>query len=89
MKKWIILTFCLIGCGSAVVATPSPAPAPTMLSENYSWEDQEINGMKYRFYFMTYRTQQTGYALFVVNLTKDELEVQLLKKQLNQGGSNK
>jgi hypothetical protein len=47
----------------------------------YSWEDQEIEQMKYRVYF----GQATGHgpnSIFVVNVTKDKLEVEALQKQL-------
>jgi hypothetical protein len=47
----------------------------------YSWQDQEIEEMKYRVYF----GKSTGHgpnSIFVVNVTKDKLEVQALQKQL-------
>lgn len=68
----------LIGC---VSQTTSSEVKDEFLSSGYSWEDQEIDGMKYRIFFKTWTTSQTGYAIAVVNLTKDKLEVEMLKKQ--------
>jgi hypothetical protein len=77
------LLFCLvllIGCAPVKKAntdeTAQPQPPPSLLLQNnYSWEDQVINGMTYRVYFKWRDTSQTGYSIFVVNLTKDQLEV--------------
>lgn len=86
MKRWILGgVLCLVGCGEPVpTGTFAPRPADTLVDHAYAWEDQEINGMKYRVYFKTRNSSQTGYTVFAVNLTKDELEVQLLKRQLQE-----
>jgi hypothetical protein len=39
-------------------------------------------GMTYRVWYTPDGTSQTGYGIYVVNLTKDALEIQLLEKQL-------
>lgn len=40
--------------------------------------------MIYGIWYVPDRTSQTGYAIEIVNLTKDALEVELLKKQLKE-----
>jgi hypothetical protein len=67
-------------CTSAKVAVKVVAPDP-FLYNWYYWQDQEIEGMKYRVYF----GKSTGHgpnSIFVVNVTKDKLEVEALQKQL-------
>jgi hypothetical protein len=48
----------------------------------YSYREEVRNGMHYGIWYKDHWTSQTGYSLHVVNLTKDELEVQLIRKQL-------
>ena len=54
-----------------------------LLRHRYYWEDREINGMKYRIVFKLAGSDGAG-ALYIINLTKDELEVKLLRKQLEE-----
>ena len=54
-----------------------------LLQNGYSWEDQEIDGMEYRVFFARPAGQYASKAIFAINVTKDKLEVDLLKKQLN------
>lgn len=50
----------------------------------YTRERVTIDGMEYMLFYVTDRTSQTGYSIATVNLTKDKLEIELLKKQLNE-----
>lgn len=82
MKYIICLVFFIGLINSNISCNITQARDNPKLWDAYSWEDQEINGMKYRIYF-----DNDGYyggALYIINITKDELEVQLLRKQLNQ-----
>jgi PBP1b-binding outer membrane lipoprotein LpoB len=83
------LVFCLVflvGCAPVDKAntdeTAPPQPPPSLLLQNnYSWEDQVINGMTYRIYFRWRDSHHTGYTIAVVNVTKDQLEVEHLQLQ--------
>jgi len=50
---------------------------------NYQYHEEERSGMSYGIWSKTANSSQTGYAVAVVNLTKDELEVELLKLQIS------
>lgn len=52
------------------------------IDRHFSYIEKIKDGMKYGIWYVDYNTSQTGYAVAVVNLTKDSLEVELLKKQL-------
>lgn len=39
--------------------------------------------MNYMFLYVKSNSSQTGYCITTINLTKDKLEVQLLKQQLD------
>ena len=54
-----------------------------LLQNGYSWEDQEINGMQYRVFFARPAGQYASKAIFAINVTKDKLEVDTLKSNLN------
>lgn len=92
MKK-IKLALCLVLLAACVSCGGSPKKIAlgnkdknpkSLLEQNfYSWEDHKIKGMEYRIYYFKRWSSDTGYAIEVINLTKDELEVELLKKQLN------
>lgn len=73
---------CTGGESAIPVGTFAQKAPKTLENNHYTWEDQEIDGMKYRIFYKTYGTNQTGYSVFAVNLTKDKLEVELLQKQL-------
>lgn len=97
MKSLVcFLIFICIGCAPPIHDTRSkaydPQKAPTYNKQNsfedngYCWENQVVDGMTYRVYYKTYGSSQTGYAVFVVNLTKDKLEVDYLKRQMENKG---
>lgn len=61
---------------------PTVIPLNTLKNSDYAWEDQEIDcgddiHMTYRIFYKKF-----GTSIFVVNLTKDKIEVELLQKQL-------
>jgi hypothetical protein len=49
---------------------------------DYGFRIEVIDGMKYGIWYVDGRSSQTGYDIEIINLTKDSLEVELLKKQL-------
>lgn len=56
--------------------------------DGYSHVDHEVDGMTYRVFYKTRLVSETGYSIFAINITKDKLEVELLKKQLGVNSSN-
>lgn len=74
----IILSNCNISCNQA-----GAGDGGVTLWDGYSWEYKTLNGMEYIIFYSDKLTQSsyTG-ALFAINLTKDALEVELLRKQL-------
>jgi hypothetical protein len=54
-----------------------------LLQNGYSWEDQEIDGMQYRVFFARPAGAYASKAIFAINVTKDKLEVDTLKSNLN------
>lgn len=78
----IVILVCLFLTACVPVESGS-SPKITFIQEHgYTWEDQSINDMNYRIFFKVWRAGETGHAIHVVNLTKDQLEVELLKKQI-------
>lgn len=87
MKKYLLLIAILSGCyrndnREEVLAASENKEKSRLEKSEYDWEDQEVDGMKYRVFFKKYTTTQTGYCVFVVNLTKDKLEVKALESKL-------
>lgn len=84
MRKFII---CLIGAiilSNVQLSCKSvEAEDPTFWNNYNSWEDVNIKGMDYRIFYGDRYSQSSGAAIFVLNLTKDALEVEYLKKQLS------
>lgn len=85
----LVLSLLIVGCGEAnvPVGTFAKKLPSTLENQGYATEDHEIDGMKYRVFFKEYVSSQTGYTVFVVNLTKDKLEVQLLEQKLKENKS--
>lgn len=46
---------------------------------------ETFDEMKYLMFFKKHDSHYTGYCVFAVNLTKDKLEVEKLKKELSRG----
>jgi hypothetical protein len=82
MKKLslLLIIFALSNCEIKVRKTSAQT---SQFYSNYSREIVRIDGMDYVFVYKTDGSSQTGYCVATINLTKDKLEVELLKKQLN------
>jgi hypothetical protein len=63
------------------------------LRHNYSYHEEFRDEMKYGIWSLNnddgYVTSQTGYTIAVVNLTKEALEVELLKLQITELANKK
>lgn len=94
MKKLIILIICIIlsNCTIKPNETIAQSKAPNNgfisggddNSPNYYYTEQIHNDMKYGIWHVKSGHFYTGYAVEVVNLTKDELEVELIKLQITE-----
>lgn len=79
MKKILLVIIAIILSNCEI--SPRKAEAQTAYKlDEYMIGYREINGMKYAIFVPGDRTIYTGAA--VVNVTKDELEVELLKLQI-------
>jgi len=74
----VILVFTLSNCEIKV----KDVGAQSAYTSIYSYKEEIHNNMTYGIWYVRDNTSQTGYATSVVNLTKDALEVELLKKQI-------
>lgn len=91
MKKLIICLFIAIALSNCEVKVQSTqaqeqAPAQNAGWRNYSYKEEIKQGMKYGIWYGDYfhgGSISTGYCLAVVNLTKDSLEIELLRRQLS------
>lgn len=81
MKKIII---CLL---IAIIATNCEVKVKETKAQERRYNRQldyiNIDGMRYAVFTPAAMSTSGDGGIFVINLTKDELEVQLLKKQLN------
>lgn len=85
MKKlFLIFAILFISCFDVQVK-PREINAQSVQSTHgtYSFSTKTINGMEYGIWYYSYRSSGDVAAIHVVNLTKDALEVELLKKQLS------
>lgn len=82
MKKLFLLIGLIILSNCEI--KPRTVEAQSDYSSIYSYREETRQGMLYGVWYVTQNTSQTGYAVAVVNLTKEKLEVELLKKQLSQ-----
>lgn len=48
----------------------------------YGYKEEIKDGMTYGIWYVRSQSSQTGYATSVVNLTKDKLEIELMRAQL-------
>lgn len=88
--KTLLLTLFLFGCiNSEIKITPRKANAQSIFAASqydfrYSYHKKIIKGMDYGIWALEgyNTTTSTGYAIAVVNLTKDSLECEYFKKQL-------
>lgn len=83
MKK-LILLFSFIILSNCDVSPRSANAKEHEYNSLYSFRIEDHNGMKYGIWYLNNYTSQTGYAIHVINLTKDQLEIELLRHQLNE-----
>ena len=83
-KAFLIILVFFASCFEVEVKPNKQLNAQSFASERvfYGFRTDTIDGMKYGFYYVAGQTSQTGYDIEIINLTKDSLEVELLKKQL-------
>lgn len=98
MKKMLLLLLLIVLSNCEIKPRSVEAQAPE--SENskmtnafyngnqrYSYHEELRNGMNYGIWSLksnSYTDYRTGYTVAVVNLTKEELEVELLKLQITE-----
>lgn len=75
----ILLAACQVSDAKTEKVLDNPFPLGL-----YDSLDQEIDGMKYRIWYKVWSGSQAGYCITTVNLTKDKLECDLLRKQIEQ-----
>jgi hypothetical protein len=77
MKKLLLLltlsTICL-----------TSAAQSSSFNYTYNKEKITVDGIDYLLVYTKHNTSQTGYDVELVNLTKDKLEIDLLKKQIEE-----
>ena len=81
MKKvlLVIVAFSLSNCDISVRKTNAQSE---IFYQTYTREIVEFDGMKYLLLYVVNKSSQTGYSITTINLTKDKLEVELLRHQL-------
>ena len=85
-----IICFGLLNCDVSVSTQKAHADYPigscnsSTYTNIYSEKDIVIKDMNYHVWYLTGGISETGYCVFVVNTTKDELECELLRKQLKE-----
>lgn len=82
MKKkmiWLLAVFALTQCEVKVRETNATT---TAFSQVYTKETQTIGGMEYMVWYVYPNSSQTGYCVYSINITKDKLEVEWLKRQI-------
>ncbi len=85
MKKLVLLPlmFFALSCEVSVKKSKAQNYVESHISSGvYAYEEQTIEGMVYGIWYVKSNTHHTGYSTTVVNLTKDSLEVAVLRKQL-------
>ena len=86
MKKLICFIFAVILSNCQIKIEPIPANAQGVTAGfvHYEYKEVNINGMTYGVFVANANSSQAA-AISIINITKDELEVQLLRKQLTNG----
>ena len=87
MKKLLSFLFALVLMSCEVKVQPNQVKANTLFSTEYrggivSFNSYIKNGMEYGVFYSSQQTIQSGNWVAVVNLTKDALEVELLKLEI-------
>lgn len=82
MKKRIILVLIVFIISNCEIKVRESKAQTINFVSVYNKEIIIVNDMEYMLLYVRDNTSQTGYGVTAVNLTKDKLEVQLLKRQL-------
>lgn len=80
MKKFFILLIVFVILSNCEISPKKTIAQNAYKLDSYQIGYREINGMKYAIFSPGSTDYQTG--VFVVNLTKDALEVEMLKLQI-------
>lgn len=81
MKKYFITILAAIFLSNCEIRVKT-AQAQGDETGIYGYSEEYKDGMKFGVWYVKGHSSQTGYDIEVVNLTKEALEVELLKKQL-------
>lgn len=81
MKKIFLVIFCIVLSNCEI--KPRSATATLYDYETYRYYEETRQGMLYGVWWTNGDGGNREDALFVINLTKEKLEIELLKKQLN------
>lgn len=82
MKKIIALTIAIILSNCEIKVRETTAQSVYATHVSYDYKEVVIKNMTYGIWIANYNSGPES-AIFVVNLTKDALEIELLRKQLN------
>jgi len=86
----IVLSNCTIKPNETIAQDNNQGDQITSYSDgfsndhNYKYVEQTKENMKYGIWYLANGTSQTGYTIAVVNLTKEELEIELIKLQIEE-----
>lgn len=82
MKKFLLLIVAVILGNCDIRPRSSHADGSYNWNGRYHYTEEIKNGMTYGIWYVASGFDQTGYSMAVVNLTKEQLEIELLRKQL-------
>lgn len=82
MKKSLLLIVAVILGNCEVKPRATHANSSYNWNERYHYKEEIRDGMTYGIWYVAAGGDRTGYSMAVVNLTKDKLEIELLRKQL-------
>lgn len=84
MKKKILLIFTIFVLSNCEIKVREAKAQSGSFNSTYSKETVVIENMEYVLLYVKNQSSQTGYGVTAINITKDKLEVELLKKQLKE-----
>lgn len=89
MKKVILtaIVFILLSCEISFKEASAAESNNNIICESHScitYQERYINGYNYGIFHTTYASGGQAGDIFVINLTKEKLEIELLKKQLSE-----
>jgi hypothetical protein len=82
MKKIIVCFLLITILSNCEIKLKEVKAQSNNFHNRYTYVEEIHDEMKFGVWYVSDGTSQTGYATSVVNLTKEKLEVELLKKQL-------